>query len=510
MRAALYARVSSVAQRDQHTIESQLRVLPEFVARRGWALVGKAYIDDGRTAKAGHLEKREAFTRLLADAAAGKFDVVVVVDLDRLTRSEDLTERGQVLGAFQRAGVKLAIAATGQVLDLATSGGDLFASLQAFFAAEENRKRRERSIRGRAESIRRGRNPAGPTPYGLTFDTATGWAIVEAQAAIVRECYQRVLAGESGPTIGGDLEARGIPSKRGGRWAAGVWRIVTSPTYRGEFQASGPDGPAIAVPPIVDDVLWYAAQDAMKRAGRRGLDRTKHAYLVAKLARCGCCGDPIWTAPASPFKAGGKLRRAYYTCPSRRYPRHGRARCELGYLFVEEIDRRVWAAVVEVLSSPTMVARALGLRDELAADGGLVTEDLRGYQSRLERLAAASAAILERFRRGLIPEAVMDTELAAAARQRDFLQQQVASAQARAAGAVRSRVKLEAVLARLAPLRGRLGTITAAERRPFLDALVTGVELGPGDHVFVDVAVPDLTKMLIPDVATGAGAARRS
>jgi DNA invertase Pin-like site-specific DNA recombinase len=46
----------------------------------------------------------------LRDAGLGQFDVVVVVDLDRLTRSEDLRERGEVLGAFQEAGVQIAVA----------------------------------------------------------------------------------------------------------------------------------------------------------------------------------------------------------------------------------------------------------------------------------------------------------------------------------------------------------------------------------------------------------------
>src|SRR4051794_34789735 len=127
MRAVCYCRVSSQAQRDRHTIGSQLSTLPKFIAERGWTLVAPAdtYVDDGRTAKAGHLEKREGFTRLFADMAAGKFDVVVAVDQDRLTRSEDITERGEVLGAFQRAKVQIAVAATGQVLDLGSSMGDL-------------------------------------------------------------------------------------------------------------------------------------------------------------------------------------------------------------------------------------------------------------------------------------------------------------------------------------------------------------------------------------------------
>jgi hypothetical protein len=46
----------------------------------------------------------------LRDAAAGRFDVVVVADIDRLTRSEDLGERGAILGALQRAGVCVASA----------------------------------------------------------------------------------------------------------------------------------------------------------------------------------------------------------------------------------------------------------------------------------------------------------------------------------------------------------------------------------------------------------------
>src|SRR5688572_23868527 len=123
MRAVIYARVSSQVQKDRHTIASQLSTLPPFVASHGWSLVRppEHYVDDGRTAKAGHLADRPAFARLMKDAARGEFDVVAVVDLDRLTRSEDLRERGEVLGAFQRAGVLLAISSTGQLLDLRSS-----------------------------------------------------------------------------------------------------------------------------------------------------------------------------------------------------------------------------------------------------------------------------------------------------------------------------------------------------------------------------------------------------
>jgi DNA invertase Pin-like site-specific DNA recombinase len=141
MRAVCYARVSSAAQRERDTIASQLRVLPEFVAKQAWSLampVG-TYVDDGRTAKSGQLEHRLGLAKLLRDAAAKLFDVVVVVDIDRLTRAEDLAERGAILGALQAAGVRIASATSGQVLDLSTSTGDLFTTLHAFFAADHLR-----------------------------------------------------------------------------------------------------------------------------------------------------------------------------------------------------------------------------------------------------------------------------------------------------------------------------------------------------------------------------------
>src|SRR5687768_5363566 len=104
--AAIYARVSSQAQRDAHTIESQLRVLRAYVGAQGWELVD-TYVDDGRSAKAGRLEQRDGFARLVRDATAKRFDILVVTDIDRLTRTDDMRERAAILGPFQAAGVRI-------------------------------------------------------------------------------------------------------------------------------------------------------------------------------------------------------------------------------------------------------------------------------------------------------------------------------------------------------------------------------------------------------------------
>lgn len=104
MKAAIYCRVSSTEQCRRGTIESQRASLLARAHASGYEVVG-IYEDDGMTAKAGHLEARDGLRRLLLDAEARRFAVLLVVDVDRLTRSDDLIERYGILGTFQRAGM---------------------------------------------------------------------------------------------------------------------------------------------------------------------------------------------------------------------------------------------------------------------------------------------------------------------------------------------------------------------------------------------------------------------
>src|SRR5450631_1109722 len=291
LRAVIYARVSSAAQRDRQTIASQLSTLPTFIASRGWILAKPAgtYVDDGRTAMEGFLSKRTSFTRLIQDAALGLFDVVVIVDMDRLTRSEDLQERGEVLGAFQRAGVQLAISSTGQLLDLRSSVGDLMSSLGTYFAAEANRKHRERICRGKDEAIRKGKKPSGPTPFGYLYDRATAeWSIDPELGPIVVEIFTRVAEGETCEAIARDLQARSVPRSRrkpGGR-APGYWirervyEIVRRRTYLGRWIADKARALSVPVPQIVTDDLFAKADKTLLSAGRRGQLRNPHQYLL--------------------------------------------------------------------------------------------------------------------------------------------------------------------------------------------------------------------------------------
>ncbi len=486
MRAVAYCRVSSSAQRDRHTIESQYRIIPEFIERQGWTLARPigAYVDDGRSAKSGKLEAREAYQRLVEDARAGQFDVVVVVDLDRLTRSEDLTERGAILGAFQRAGVRIAVASTGQVLDLSSSLGDLYGSLQAVFAAEENRKRRERTVQGKLTAIARGHKPSGPTPYGLRYSRVTrSWSIDDETGSVVRDIYQRVVAGENCRAIADDLARCGVPTVRGRAWdRARVYAIARSTTYRGIWVADKTRKLEVKVPAIVSESTWYAAQDLLMSWNRRGLRRTKHIYLLEGLALCSICGAKIGVASSCRGGPRSQPSAATYVCSARRRPATpDGARCHLPHRKVEEVDARIWAAICELVERPDVVEEvAEARRGRSSQNSDAWTKDITDFEGRLSRLAKAESAILSRFRQGLISEAVMDADLAAGAKQRAMLERQLEGAQRALTDARKTTATAVALESVLKSLRKRVRRATLAERQALVQLLVEpgGVVLG--------------------------------
>lgn len=474
MRAAAYARVSSAMQREAQSIDHQLRVLPEFIARQGWQLVG-IYADDGRSASVGKLGKREGWAALKAALAAGGIDVVVVVDVDRLTRSEGLRERGEIIGAIQDAGAKLASATTGQVLDLNSGAGDMLVSFQAVAAAEWVRQHRARVLRAHETAALHGTKPRGQTPYGYWYDRNTK-AISEhpEHAAVVRELYRRVAAGESCIGVGRDLEARGIPGPRGPRWRANIPRMLRETYYRGEWVVDAARGHRITIPRLVDDDTWHAAQAAMARNARAGLAaRTKRVYLCEGILRCAVCGSRVGIQGEGEKRRG--QRSAYYHCLGRRLPAGGGPRCTLPMIQVREIDARVWAALAELLRRPDL-AELLAAR---AGGGEDAAWDRDAAESRrqLDELQRAEEALLERFTRGLVGAPAMDAQLARIADRRRWLEGQAA----RAAGAAletRRRAQAAADAAQVVEaLRARLDATTEIERRDLVRLLAPRITL---------------------------------
>ena len=84
MRAVIYARYSSDHQREA-SIEDQLRICKERIAREGWDLV-EIFQDK---ALSGASLLRPGYQAMLTGAVGRRFDVVVAEALDRLSRDQE-------------------------------------------------------------------------------------------------------------------------------------------------------------------------------------------------------------------------------------------------------------------------------------------------------------------------------------------------------------------------------------------------------------------------------------
>jgi site-specific DNA recombinase len=211
-RVALYARYSSDNQRDA-SIDDQLRQCRERAAREGWTVV-ESYSD---RAISGASLIRSGIQSLLADAQAGRFDIVLSEALDRISRDQE-----DVAGVFKRlrfAGVTIFTLSEGEINELHVG---LKGTMNALFLKDLAIKT-HRGIRGRIEAGKIG----GGNAYGYrvvkTLD-ARGEpirgerAIIEEQAEIVRRIFREYVAGKGPQRIAADLNRDGIPSPTGKRW----------------------------------------------------------------------------------------------------------------------------------------------------------------------------------------------------------------------------------------------------------------------------------------------------
>ena len=148
MRAALYARVSTLDQEP----ENQLAELRRYAAARGWEAA--EYVDHGVS---GSEARRAALDALLRDAKRRRFDVLVCWRLDRLGRN--LRHLVTLLDDLQALGV--AFVSLGEGIDCTTPAGRLQLHILAALAEFEKSRIAERVRAGlarvRANGTRLGR-----------------------------------------------------------------------------------------------------------------------------------------------------------------------------------------------------------------------------------------------------------------------------------------------------------------------------------------------------------------
>lgn len=178
MRAAIYARVSTLDQEP----ENQLQELRRYAQSRGWSAA--EYVDRGVS---GAKDRRPALDQMLADAKRRRFDVLVCWRLDRLGRN--LRHLITLLDDLQTLGVPFVSLAEG--IDATTPAGKLQMHILGAIAEFERDRIRERVLAGLARARRQGKRLGRPRKAPVAIDVpgdnvraaAAVWGVSKSTAA---------------------------------------------------------------------------------------------------------------------------------------------------------------------------------------------------------------------------------------------------------------------------------------------------------------------------------------
>jgi len=428
VRVAFYARVSGEEQTTGRNIEQQVAELQDSLPRSN-CVVG-VYKDDGVSGVIPLAERPEG-ARLMTDAAARRFEVVLATRLDRIRRiAPDLR---QVAQRLSNAGVRLQCQTMVFGQD---SMGTLFLNALGMIAEFERDLIKDRMLGGkRFKAKANGRWPGGTIPYGYGYDKGEPgkdgrWQIVEFEAEVVRRIYQMCVAENAGASIIADaLTREGIPTpsaaltnpdsprakpkiRVGRTWERSqIARMLRNPTYSsrlftavdgersdisssafvkllrsGDWRKTGLI--ELRVPAIVDERLWWAAQDSLD--ARRKLPNRQHQGTWPLQARVTCASDDRGFKCRRNNKNGPRI----YSCAAReRRGLRDDARCEAPRLDAERLEAAVVWYVQGMLMTPK-VGRA-AVEDYLARLQALQDEAGKG----LEPVRAGLNAVAEKAKR---------------------------------------------------------------------------------------------------------------
>lgn len=226
-RTVLYIRCSTDEQADKGVTlraqEARLRAFATATERE----VDEVVIDDGYSAKD---LNRPGMARLLSAVRTGSVDAVIILKLDRITRS--VRDLATLLDLFSKANASLV--SVGESLDTQTAAGRMVVHMLGVVAQWERETIAERTAFNLADKRARMERYSGRVPFGyrvedrrLLEDPATYPAL-----AMIRQMYANG-EGASLRQIAAALTERNIAPPHGSQWyASSVQAVIRSRMFQ--------------------------------------------------------------------------------------------------------------------------------------------------------------------------------------------------------------------------------------------------------------------------------------
>jgi DNA invertase Pin-like site-specific DNA recombinase len=401
--AAIYARQSKAKDR---SIAEQIDAGRRECEREGWA-VSEVYKDRVSASRFARGERPD-WKRLLADLEAGRFGVLVLWESSRGDRDAETW-----LGLLRRCRdrkVLIRIIADERTYDMARRQDWKTLADDGVSNADDSEKTKDRIMRAVSAQAHAG-GPHGPAEYGYEriYDEKTRKLIRQQPdpryAPVVRDIIGRAASNVPLKTITDDLNRRGVPAPRGGRWERStVRKIARNPAYIGKRKWRGQLFDAIW-PPLVDEATYWRSERILSEKilsekdteteKKRTTRPARQKWLLSYFATCGACGELMQTFT--------RPNKAMYGCSSG----HGCA-----YITVATLDGIIASWTALVMGEDGDARKHLPAGSDAAIIAARAEAD--ALQGRLDEHARESAAGKISARALAIVEAELAPQIAAA------------------------------------------------------------------------------------------------
>lgn len=375
-KVAIYIRVSTARQdQEGYSIPLQKERLIAYCKAKGWAVAGM-FVDPGHS---GSTLERPGITKLIDGVNAGKYDIVLVYKLDRLSRSQKDTLK-LIEDIFMANGTDFV--SMQESFDTSTIYGRAMVGILSVFAQMERETITERTLMGRAGRAEVGKWHGGGTdPIG--YDYIDGELSVNpAEAQQVREVYELYAAGHSVTEISRRMEGH---ETKHGDWShtSTVGNVLDNPLYAGTVHFDGVAAPGrhTAIVPAEVDKRVKARRKRLKRADA-ALDSD---FLLTGVIYCSGCG-------ARYFPNRRPNKKVVYSCHSRAKKNKKMIKdpnCKAPHIPVDKLDAMVEAEVLSLAADPSQLQEIVKKRAANEGD----SSDGKNSNSRSEAVRQLDAEI---------------------------------------------------------------------------------------------------------------------
>ncbi len=403
-RAAKYRRISDDREGRELGIERQDQDLDDLGQRRGLDFVA-SYADNDIGASTRSKKPRPGYQQMLADAKAGRFDVIAAYTTSRVTRRprefEDLIELAE------RHGIEFMHVRSPE-FDLTTAQGRRIARILAANDAGESEDIAERVARAARQRAEAGEFHGGHVTFG--YQKSNGPAPIEphpVHAGWVREAVRRLLAGETlyGICIDWNASGRRTGWKRRDHtteenttwYPRTLKRVVTTAVIAGFREYDGELYPA-QWEPIVDRDDWerlrvlLSADERKTSNWRMAGNGNARKYELSGLAFCaGTMPDGMPCGRVMVSMTATRLRGPSFICAKLATGGCGQMRIAMDHL-----ERYIEEQVFAVVDTPE-------LRAAIAAQGKDVDETEKALRAAIAKDDTALRQLTDEYDDGDIP-----------------------------------------------------------------------------------------------------------